>query len=82
MDSETMHKVLELWPGYKDAPVLLTTAQLAEILNIPAGTLHADRCGNKLYDIPFIPAGPRLIRYPREGVARWLLKNVTTPTLA
>jgi hypothetical protein len=53
-----------------DRLLMLSTHQVAELLGVSPEWLEVGRSKN--YGPPFERLGPRLIRYPRAGLVRWL----------
>jgi predicted DNA-binding transcriptional regulator AlpA len=49
---------------------LLSTRQVAELLGVSEQWIEVGRVKN--YGPPFIRLAPRLIRYPRAGLVKWL----------
>ena len=56
---------------------LLTTTQVAEMLQIKSNTLEIARCNNSGIKIPYIRVG-RNIRYRLEDVERYLTEQLST----
>jgi predicted DNA-binding transcriptional regulator AlpA len=53
-----------------DRLLMLSTHQVAELLGVSEQWLEVGRVKN--YGPPFERLGPRLIRYPRAGLVKWL----------
>jgi hypothetical protein len=56
---------------------LLTTQQVADLLGVSSQWLEVGRVKN--YGPPYERLGPRLIRYPPDGLVKWLKQRRAVP---